>query len=186
MLWLSLIHHLWGMSDNVGYFLIFFWYFGIPCAFESFLHVFPCKAVRGLAGLMPSQLAEMALLVLASVKRFIKRSESNETLSLSAMETNENQWNHFFLFNSFYSFLLDSLDEPVDRVKDPERSERPELLTHALRYVPPSACLIWAICVTIGLDGTARNRVAMIKDQGLIWYDNDWYGSFEWFVWLVR
>ena len=82
MLWLSLIHHLWGMSDNVGYFLIFFWYFGIPCAFESFLHVFPCKAVRGLAGLMPSQLAEMALLVLASVKRFIKRSESNETLSL--------------------------------------------------------------------------------------------------------
>ena len=133
MLWLSLIHHLWGMSDNVGYFLIFFWYFGIPCAFESFLHVFPCKAVRGLAGLMPSQLAEMALLVLASVKRFIKRSESNETLSLSAMETNENQWNHFFLFNSFYSFLLDSLDEPVDRVKDPERSERPELLTHALR-----------------------------------------------------
>ena len=70
------------------------------------------------------------------------RDQRATKLSLSAMETNENQWNHFFLFNSFYSFLLDSLDEPVDRVKDPERSERPELLTHALRYVPPSACLI--------------------------------------------
>jgi hypothetical protein len=95
---------------------------------------------------MPSQLAEMALLVLASLGRFLRVSRLKDSsrdqrratkLSLSL------QWKQTrTISNSFYSFLSDSLDEPVDRVKDPERSERPELLTHALRYVPPSACLI--------------------------------------------
>jgi hypothetical protein len=97
---------------------------------------------------MPSQLAEMALLVLASLGRFLRVSRLKDSsrdqrratkLSLSLSL----QWKQTrTISNSFYSFLSDSLDEPVDRVKDPERSERPELLTHALRYVPPSACLI--------------------------------------------
>lgn len=82
-----------------------------------------CKAVRGLAGLMPSQLAEMALLVLASLCSFScacglkdsprgQRRASKGSVS-PATETNENH---------FYPFLSDSLDGLNDRVKAPERS----------------------------------------------------------------
>ena len=59
-----------------------------------------CKAVRGLAGLMPSQLAEMALLVLASLCSF--------SCACGLKDSPRG--------------LSDSLDGLNDRVKAPERS----------------------------------------------------------------